>query len=246
MPQQITKEKLHQLRLPAMAHAWAEQHTVAANASLSFDERFAMLVDAECLARENTRLARLLREAALRISTATVENIDYSSKRELDKAQVRQLASGRWLAEHQNLIVTGKTGTGKTYLACALATAAMRQGRRVIYRRAARLYEELAIAHADGTYPRYLAKIARVDLFILDDFAMAPLTAVQRADLLEIVEDRYDRASTLIASQLDPKSYHGYFAEPTFADAFCDRLLHNAHRLVLQGPSRRKEAASIR
>jgi DNA replication protein DnaC len=246
MLREPTISKLHQLRLPVMAATWQAQANDVALSELPFDERLALLVDAELLARDNLRLQRHLREAQLRITAACVEDIDYSAKRELDKALVRQLAGGRWLAEFHNLIISGKTGTGKTYLACALGMAAMRNGRRVIYRRAARLYDELAIAHGDGSYARYLAKLARVDLLIIDDFAMAPVTAVQRHDLLEIVEDRYGRASTLLAGQLDPKRYHDYLGDPTFADAFCDRLLHNAHRLVLNGPSRRKENASVR
>lgn len=246
MLREPTISKLQQLRLSAMASAWTAQDRDASITGLVFDERFAMIVDAEALARDNIRLQRNLREAQLRITAACVEAIDYSAKRELDKAVVRQLAAGRWLTECQNLVISGKTGTGKTYLACALAMAALRGGRRVIYRRASRLYEDLALAHGDGTYARYLAKLARVDLLIIDDFAMAPITAPQRHDLLEIIEDRYGRASTLLAGQLDPKRYHDYLGDPTFADAFCDRLLHNAHRLVLSGPSRRKENASVR
>jgi DNA replication protein DnaC len=146
----------------------------------------------------------------------------------------------------QTVLITGKTGTGKTYLACALAQQACRQGYRALYRRAPRLYQELALARADGTYQRALAKLARVDVLVIDDWAMAPLVAEQRQDLLEILEDRYGNRSTIIASQLDTKRYHDYLGDPTVADAVCDRLLHNAHRLVLQGPSRRKEEGSAK
>jgi DNA replication protein DnaC len=236
-----TIEKLKLLRLNAMAEAWAAQQAKPEIAALSFDERFGLLVDAEWVHRENVRLARALKEAKLRMSNACVEDIDYSSKRELDKALVRQLGTCRWVAEHQNIIVTGKTGTGKTYLACAFAQQAVRKGYRAIYRRAPRLYQELALAKADGTYPRLLSRLARTDVLVIDDWALTPITAEQRADLLEILEDRYGNRSTIFASQLDAKLYHEYLGDPTVADAVCDRLIHNAHRVTLQGPSRRKE-----
>jgi DNA replication protein DnaC len=246
MLKEPTVEKLKQLRLAAMADAWAAQQAQPQIAALSFDERFGMLVDAEWMHRENTRLSRALKEAKLRVSNACVEDIDYSSKRELDKALVRQLGSCRWVMEHQNIVVTGKTGTGKTYIACALAQQACRKGFRAIYRRAPRLYQELTLAKADGTYARLLSRFARTDVLVIDDFALAPLTAEQRNDLLEIVEDRYGNRSTIFASQLDAARYHEYLGDPTVADAVCDRLLHNAHRVVLKGPSRRKEEAPIK
>lgn len=246
MLKEPTVEKLKLLRLNAMADAWVAQQAQPEIAALSFDERFGLLVDAEWLHRENVRLTRALKDAKLRMSNACVEDIDYSSKRELDKALVRQLGTCRWVAEHQNIVITGKTGTGKTYIACALAQQACRKGYRAIYRRAPRLYQELALAKADGTYPRLLARFARTDVLVIDDWALAPLTAEQRGDLLEILEDRYGNRSTIFASQLDAKRYHEYLGDPTVADAVCDRLLHNAHRVVLQGPSRRKEEASIK
>jgi DNA replication protein DnaC len=239
-----TVEKLQTLRLHAMAEAWAAQQAQPDIAALSFDERFGLLVDAEWLHRENTRLRRALKEAKLRVSAACVEDIEYAAKRELDKALIRQLASCRWIVEHQNVIITGKTGTGKTYIACALAQQACRKGYRAIYRRAPRLFQELTLARADGTYARLLARLARTDVLIIDDWALSPLTAEQRNDILEILEDRYGGRSTIFASQLDAKRYHEYLGEPTVADAVCDRLIHNAHRVVLSGPSRRKEEAS--
>jgi DNA replication protein DnaC len=241
-----TVEKLKTLRLHAMAEAWATQHAQPDIAALSFDERFGLLVDAEWLARENARLRRALKEAKLRMSSACVEDIEYAAKRELDKALIRQLASCRWVVEHQNVIITGKTGTGKTYIACALAQQACRQGYRAIYRRAPRLFQELALARADGTYARLLARLARADVLIIDDWALSPLTAEQRNDTFEILEDRYGGRSTIFASQLDAKRYHEYLGDPTVADAVCDRLIHNAHRVVLSGPSRRKEEASTK
>ena len=246
MLKEPTVEKLKLLRLHAMANAWAAQQAQPEIASLSFDERFGLLVDAESLHRENVRLSRVLKEAKLRMSNACIEDIECGGKRDLDKALIRQLGTCRWVVEHQNIIVTGKTGTGKTYIVCALAQQACRKGYRAIYRRAPRLYQELALARADGTYPRLLSRLARADVLVIDDWALAPLTAEQRSDLLEILEDRYGNRSTIFASQLDAKRYHEYLGDPTLADAVCDRLLHNAHRVVLQGPSRRKEEASIK
>lgn len=235
-----TIDRLKSMRLDAMASAWSEQQGKPDVQRLSFDERFALLVDAEWLARENKRLAKALREAKLKLASASMEDIEYSPKRELDRAQLRQLASCRWVAEHQNVLITGATGTGKTYLACALAQQACRKGHRAIYRRASRLFQELALARADGSYPRLLARLARADVLVLDDWAMTNITDVERRDLLEVLEDRYGTRSTVITSQVPPKKWHEHIAEPTHADAICDRLLHNSHRLVLKGPSRRK------
>ena len=236
-----TLEKMKTMRLDGMAAAWAEQHQQPSSTQLSFDERIGLLVDAEWLHRENKRMGRALREAKLRLAQACVENIDYPARRELDKAVVRQLTSCRWVQEHQAVLITGMTGTGKSYVACALANQACRKGFRALYRRASRLFDELKLARADGTYPRLLARLARIDVLIIDDFAVTPVTAAQRADLLEILEDRYGSRSTIVTSQLEPKLWHDYLADPTLADAICDRILNNAHRLMLKGPSRRKE-----
>jgi len=238
-----TTEKLQALRLPGMLAAWQEQGRQADVTGLGFDERFALLVEAEWLRRENERLVRNLREAKLRLSQATLEDLDYAARRGLDRAQVRQLATGRWIAEHQNVLITGATGTGKTFLACALAHQACRHGTRALYRRTSRLFDELMLARADGTYARGLARLARVDVLILDDFALAPLDAPHRQDLLEVLEDRTGTRSTIVTSQLPVAQWHAHLDDPTLADAICDRLLHNAHRLVLQGPSRRKPEA---
>lgn len=239
-----TTEKLKAMRLEGMMAAWREQQAQPQVASLSFDERLGLLIDAEWLHRENARIGRALREAKLKMSQACVEDIDYPVKRELDKAVVRQLASCRWVHEHQAILITGATGTGKSYVACALAQQACRKGFRAIYRRAPRLFEELALARADGTYPRALARFARFNVLVVDDFAIAPVTDMQRSDLLELLEDRYGARATIVTSQLDPTHWHDYLAEPTLADAICDRLLNNAHRLALKGPSRRREEPS--
>jgi DNA replication protein DnaC len=241
MLKEPTIGKLQAMRLGAMAAAWLEQQQSADTVALSFDERFAMLVDSEWMARENKRLKRALSEAKLRIAEATVEGIDYPPRRELDRAFIRQLGSGKWIEEHQVVLISGATGTGKTYVACALAQQACRKGYRAVYRRASRLFDELRLARADGSYPRVLARLARVDVLVIDDFAIAPVSESERRDLLEVLEDRYATRATVIASQLAPDRWHDYLADPTVADAICDRVLHGAHRIALKGPSRRKE-----
>lgn len=240
MLREPTNEKLRAMHLDAMATAWDEQGSKPDVTGLSFDERFGLLVDAEWTHRENKRLRRVLRDAKLKLSSACIEDIDCSPKREIDRAQLRQLATCRWVAEHQNVIITGMTGTGKTYVACALAHHACRKGYRAIYRRASRLFSELALARADGSHPRLLGKLARADVLVLDDWAMAPVTDAERRDLLEVLDDRYGTRSTIVTSQLTHKRWHEHIADPTHADAICDRLIHNAHKLMLKGPSKRK------
>ncbi len=238
-----TMQKLLALKLTAFAAAWAEQQKTPEVAKLSFDERLGLLIDAEWLHRENVRMQRCMREAKLRLSSACVEDIDCSAKRELDKSVIRQLATCRWVQEHQNVVITGATGTGKTYIACALAHAACRKGYRALYRRAPRLFDELMLARADGTYRRLLAKLAKLDVLVIDDWGLAPVGEQERRDLLEVLEDRYATRSTIMTSQLPTAKWHDHLGDPTIADAVCDRILHNAHRLVLKGPSRRKEEA---
>jgi DNA replication protein DnaC len=235
-----TLEKLNAMRLRVMASTWIEQDKSPDTIALPFDERLALLVDAEMLARENARLAKNLRDAKLRLAEACIEGIDFPKTRELDKTVVRTLATCRWVTEHQTVIVTGATGTGKSYVACALAHQACRKGFRAMYRRAPRLFDELRLARADGSYPRLLTRIAKFDVIVIDDFAIGPLTDEARRDLLEVLEDRYGLRATVITSQLDPKLWHDHLVDPTVADAICDRVLHGAHRLALKGPSRRK------
>jgi len=236
-----TMEKLLALKLTTVAAAWTEQQKDPEMAKLSFDERLGLLIDAEWLHRENVRMTRCLREAKLRISTACIEDIDFTAKRELDRSVIRQLATGRWIQEHQSVVITGMTGTGKTYVACALANSACRKGYRAVYRRAPRLFDELTLAHADGSYQHLLARFAKVDVLVIDDWGLAAPTDQERRDLLEVLEDRYGLRSTIMTSQLPPSKWHDHLGDPTIADAVCERILHNAHRLALKGPSRRKE-----
>lgn len=240
MLNQPSVEKLKLMGLDALAAAWLEQHTKPEITGLTFDERFAMLIDAEWLYRENRRLRRALKEAKLRLSQACIEDIDYSAKRELDRAVLRQLATCRWVDEHHNIVITGATGTGKTYIACALAHQACRKGHRAIYRRASRLTDELTLARADGTYGRVLARLARTDVLVIDDWGHAPIRDQERRDLVEVLDDRHGIRSTIMTSQLPVAKWHDHIGDPTNADAICDRVLHSAHRIVLKGPSRRK------
>jgi DNA replication protein DnaC len=236
-----TLDRLRSLRLGAMADAYLAQHQDAPTTSLGFDERFSMLVDAEHLFRHNRALTRRLKEAKLRIPHACLEDLDPSPRRGLERALVRQLATGRWVAEHHHVLITGATGVGKTYLACALGQQACRQGYRVLYRRVPRLFDELALAHADGSYPQVLARVARIDVLVLDDWGLTPLTEAQRQDLLEVLEDRDGTRSTILTSQLPREQWHDYLGEPTVADAILDRVVHRAVAITLTGPSRRKE-----
>ncbi len=241
---QPTQEQLTELRLFALARAWQAQHEDPSIDDLGFDERLALLVDAEWTDRQNKRLTRLLREAKLRISGACLEDVEYAKERKIERALMRQLTTGKWIEAHQNVVITGATGVGKTYIACALAQQACRLGHRVLYRRAPRLFDELALARADGTYPKLLARFARTEVFVLDDWGLAPVKDLERRDLLEIMEDRHGLRSTIWTSQLPVAKWHDHLGDPTIADALCDRLLHNAHRVVLQGPSRRKTEAN--
>lgn len=237
---QPTVEKLYGLRLGAMALAYQEQHKDAQVSSLGFEERFAMLVDAEHLSRDNRRIKTLLKEAELRIPEACLEDVDASAQRGIDKGMLRQLQSCSWVDQNLNVLITGMTGTGKSYIACALGQTACRRGLRVCFRRVPRLFDELALAKADGSYAKVLRRLGRAQLLILDDLGLGSPSEAQRHDLLEVLEDRYGARATIVTSQLPRESWHEWIGDPTVADAILDRLVHNAYKLDLTGPSRRK------
>ena len=236
-----TLARLRHLRLGALADAYLTPQQDTAVSALSFDARVSMLVDAEHLYRDNRALARRLKEAKLRMPQACLEDLEHSPRRGLDRALVRQLATCRWIVEHQHVLITGATGVGKTYLACGLGQQACRHRYRVIYRRVPRLFDELTLAHADGSSTTLLARLARVDVLVLDDWGLATVKDGHRHDLLEILDDRDGTRSTVITSQLPRERWHDYLGDPTVADAILDRLVHRAHPIALTGPSRRKE-----
>jgi DNA replication protein DnaC len=238
-----TLDSLNRLKLHGMAAALSEQLIQSTAQGLSFEERLALLVDREITYRDNRRLSRLLQLAQLK-QHACVEDIDLRSRRGLDRAQLASLASCDWLRSAHNLIVHGPTGSGKTFLACALAHQACRHGLSALYLRAPRLFEELNLCHADGSFRKRLAAIAKVNLIVIDDFAIAPIGPRERNDLLEVLDDRVGTRSTIVTSQLPIEHWHDYLAEPTLADAILDRLLHSAHKIHLQGESMRKRAAA--
>jgi DNA replication protein DnaC len=240
-----TLDKIEQLRLLGMAKALREQLQNQKASALSFEERLGLLVDREMSERENRRLSTRLRAAKLRIS-ASVEDIDFRQPRGLDKSLILSLASNQWIVEHHNLLVIGPTGVGKSYLACALSHKACRDGHAVVYQRLPRLLEELALSHHDGRYRKLMKSLLKADLLILDDFGLAPLTTEQQRDLLEIIEDRYDRRSTLVTTQMPVKHWHDILGDPTLADAIMDRLVHNAYKIELKGESMRKSKSTIK
>jgi DNA replication protein DnaC len=239
-----TFEKLYALQLTGMAEALRDQLGRADMDGLAFEERFSMLVDAQHLFRENKRMKRLLENAKLKLA-ASMEDIDYRSPRGLDKSVLLSLGSCDWVRKHRNVIIVGPTGAGKTYLACALAHKACREGMTAFYLRTPKLYYTLAMARADGSYARVLAKIARTSVLVLDDLGLAALTDSERRDLLEVIEDRHGTASTIITSQLPVEHWHEVIGDPTIADALLDRLVHNAHKISLKGESMRKRKAAL-
>jgi DNA replication protein DnaC len=237
-----TVSMLHTLRLAGMAKALEEQLSLPNMDQLTFEERFGLLVDRELTHRDNRLLQSRLDRAKLRQS-ACIEDIDYKHARGLDRLTMTRLATGQWLREHHNILITGPAGVGKSYLACALAQLACRLGFSARYLRLARMLEELAVARAEGAYNKRLATTAKVDVLVIDDWALTPMTADHRRDLLEIIDDRYQRKSTIITSQLATDHWHQYIGDPTLADAILDRLVHNAYRITLKGDSVRKRQA---
>jgi len=239
---QPTLDRMNAMKMFFMVDAFQRQLATTQSSALNFEERLGLLIDAEWSGREQRKLDQRLRTARLRHS-ASIEDVDFKAHRGLSRDLVLSLGRGDWLRERQNLLITGPTGVGKSYLACAFAERACRSGFTALYLRAPRLYQELAVSRGDGSYGRLLARLTRTQLLIIDDWGLAPLKDQERRDLLEVVEDRYERASTLITSQLPIKAWHEVIGDATLADAICDRLVHCAHRLELKGPSLREAKA---
>jgi DNA replication protein DnaC len=240
MLNQQTIDKLHTMKLHGIADAFrAQLETTEAN-QLSFEERFALLVDQQWLWKENRALARRLRAAHLK-ERSVIEDVDYQHPRGLDRKLVRTLSTSDWVRQHQCILLLGPTGIGKSWLACALAQKACRDGFSVLHKRTSELFRELAVAHADGTIGRFLLRLSRIDILLLDDFAMAPLKDAERRDFLEICDDRYQRRSLILTSQMPVAHWHEQIGDPTIADSILDRLIHNAYRIELKGESMRKK-----
>jgi DNA replication protein DnaC len=239
-----TLDKLAALKLTGMVEALQEQRQMGAYDELSFEERLGMLVDREATRRQNRLTVGRLKRAALR-QEACVEDINFRYERSLDRSQMLSLATCQWVRNRRNCLITGPTGVGKSYIACALAQKAIREGCTARYERLSRLLADLVTARHDGTYYSKLGVLAQTDLLILDDWGVTPLTDDNRRDLLELFDDRYNRRSTLVTSQIPVKQWHEYIANPTLADAILDRLVHNAHQVALTGPSIRGNEANL-
>jgi DNA replication protein DnaC len=240
-----TLDKLRAMKLFGMADALEQQILQPESVSLGFEDRFGLLVDQEWVCRENRKLKYRLGRAKLRIRQACVENIDYQLPRGLKKAVVLRLSNSDWVSKNQNVIITGPTGSGKSFLACALAHKACRDGHTALYFRLSRLLEEMALCRADGSYGKRLQQLSRLRLLVLDDWGLNRLKGADRRDLLEILEDRHDLSSTIIASQKPISKWHEMIGDPTIADAILDRVVHNAHKIELKGESVRKIRSNI-
>ena len=241
---QQTIEKLHAMGLAAMAQAFTEQLQRPDIASLSFEERFGLIVDHQMNAIDNRRMHNRLKTAKLRLS-ASIEDLDFRSGRNLERAAVMSLAQNHWAKSHRNILVTGPTGIGKSYLACALAQKACRDGHTAFYQRIPRLLHDIAVARHDGRYHKLMAQLAKCEVLVLDDLLIVPLSRDDQRELLEIVEERYDRKATIVTSQLPIKAWHDAMQDPTLADAILDRLVHNAYKLELKGESMRRKKSML-
>jgi DNA replication protein DnaC len=237
-------DKLTQLRLPAFREGLKEQLNNPKYNELSFEERLVLLVDLQCTSRDDHRLKRLIKQAAFSQS-ACIEDLEMSPARGLERRFILELAQGNWIDQRLNTLVIGPTGSGKSFISCALGLSACRTNHSVRYYRTSRLLFQLARSHLDDSYPTLLAGLAKIDLLILDDWMRDPISASETRDLLEIFDDRFGRVSTLVASQLPVAEWFSQFPNPTLADAILDRLVHNAYRLNLTGDSQRKVRAAI-
>jgi DNA replication protein DnaC len=240
MLNQPTLEKLHAMKLHGMADAFRAQLETTETGQLSFEERFALLVDQQWLWKENRALARRLQAGKLK-ERGVFEDIDFQHPRGLDRKLIRTLGSSEWVKQHQNLLLIGPTGIGKTWIGCALAQRACRDGYTILHKRSAELFRELNVAHADGSFGRLLTRLSRIDILVIDDFAMAPLKDGERRDFLELCDERYQRRSMILTSQVPIAHWHEQIGDPTLADSILDRLIHNAYRLELGGESMRKK-----
>lgn len=234
-----TIEKLRTLRLHGMVKSFEEQISSKDYDDMEFEERLGLLIDRELTEQENRRLNSRLKQAKLR-QTASMEDIDYRQKRGLDKSLMKSLSGCRWVKEHLNILITGPCGVGKSFIACALGHKACLEGYRVFYCRLSRLFENLALTRGDGRYSKIMNSLAKTNLLIIDDWGLSVLTDRERRDMLEILEDRHQRQSTIITSQLPLEHWHEAIGNPTLADAILDRLIHNAHKIRLKGSSMRK------
>src|SRR4030043_2087194 len=235
-----TLDKLYLMKFLAMAEGFKEQLQQPSSHDLSFDERFGMLVDRQWIWKENKRLKRLLKDAKLKLQ-ASVEDIDYKPSRGIKKSVLMNLTSCNWIRNPQNLLISGPTGVGKTFLSCAFAQKACREGFRTLYLRIPQFFYQIALARADGSYGTLMKRLSKTHLLVLDDLGLAPLTDPERRDLLEVIEDSHGNVSTLITSQLPVENWHDHIGDPTIADAILDRVIHNAHRFQLKGGSMRKK-----
>lgn len=236
---QRTLDLLHSMGMSAMAEAFTAQMDAPDMAGLAFEERLALLVEHEWDARQERRIGRLVHNAHLRLD-AHLEDVDYHTPRGLDRTVMRHLAQGEWVRRHHSVLITGPTGVGKTFAACALAQAACRMGYSARYYRVESLMDALTVTKADATYSATLRKLARIDVLVLDDWGLSALGAGEARSLLQVVDDRLDRRSTVIASQLPLERWHGVVEDPTMSDAILDRLVHGAHHIALKGESMRK------
>ena len=243
MLNQQTLDKMNEMKLQAMAEAFEQQFGSGEHAKMSFEERVGLMIDCEWTAREQRKLKRRLRSAKSRYRTASLEDVDFKHPRGLNRQHVLSLGSCSWIQDRYNLLITGPTGSGKTYLACAFVERACRRGFTARYVRMPRLLHEVAVGRGDGSYTRLLTRLAKLDLLAIDDWLIAALRDAEQRDLMEVIEDRSERASVLIAGQLPVKDWHGAIGDPNQADAICDRLLHNAHRIKLKGSTGRNTDA---
>lgn len=246
MLEQTTIAKLHKMKLSALAEAFRKQIEDQSFAGLSFEERFGLMVDTEWLKRTNNHMTRLIRKAAFSDTNACIENIEYSADRNLDKNQITRLADCNYIKERHNIIILGATGAGKSYLGCAFGIAACRNLFGVKYMRLPELLSDLAIARGEGTFPKFIKEYKRISLLILDEWLLVPLSGQEARDLLEIVEARHKRASTIFISQISPKGWHQHIGEATLAEAILDRIVHDSYTIGIKGEDSMRKKKGIK